>query len=68
MGLPNDYILPSNSTDANNLIGDGVCVPVVAFLSAHVLEPLLSRVASDLEAESAIMARTRRHSVAQQED
>jgi DNA (cytosine-5)-methyltransferase 1 len=46
MGLPDSYRLPANSKDANNLIGDGVCVPVVAFLSEHVLEPLMPKAAA----------------------
>ena len=41
MGLPDDYELPSNYNEAYGLIGDGVAVPVVRFLSAHILEPLL---------------------------
>lgn len=42
MGLPDSYKLPAAKTDAHTLAGDGVCVPVVRWLSANVLEPLLS--------------------------
>ena len=42
MGLPDSYKLPKNYNEAYHLSGDGVVVPVVRFLSAHVLEPLLS--------------------------
>ena len=41
MGLPETYRLPESATHANNLTGDGVVVPVVTFLAAHVIEPLL---------------------------
>jgi hypothetical protein len=41
MGLPETYRLPEGATHANNLTGDGVVVPVVTFLAAHVIEPLL---------------------------
>ena len=42
MGLPDDYRLPSGSTQALHVIGDGVAVPVVRWLAAEILEPLLS--------------------------
>lgn len=41
MGLPDDYILPGNYNEAYHLTGDGVAVPVVRHLAAHILEPLL---------------------------
>ena len=41
MGLSDDYLLPSNYNDAYGLMGDGVAVPVVRFLAAHILEPIL---------------------------
>jgi DNA (cytosine-5)-methyltransferase 1 len=41
MGLPDDYRLPSGSTRALHVIGDGVAVPVVRWLAAEILEPLL---------------------------
>jgi DNA (cytosine-5)-methyltransferase 1 len=41
MGLSDDYLLPRNYNDAYGLMGDGVVVPVVRFLAAHILEPLL---------------------------
>jgi DNA (cytosine-5)-methyltransferase 1 len=41
MGLHDGYRLPDNTTVANTLLGDGVCVPVVRFLAAHVVEPIL---------------------------
>lgn len=43
MGLPEDYILPESSTAALKLCGDGVCVPVVRWLSETVLTPALMR-------------------------
>lgn len=42
MGLPDKYKLPDNYNEAYHLAGDGVAVPVVRFLAAHLLEPLLS--------------------------
>lgn len=41
MGLPDSYILPANYNEAYHLAGDGVVVPVVRFLSNHLLEPIL---------------------------
>jgi len=42
MGLPDEYVLPDNYYEAYHLTGDGVVVPVVRHLAAHILEPLLS--------------------------
>lgn len=42
MGLPDSYKLPENYNEAYHLAGDGVVVPVVRFLAAHILEPLLA--------------------------
>jgi DNA (cytosine-5)-methyltransferase 1 len=42
MGLPDDYKLPSKYNDAYHLAGDGVVVPVVRFLAAKLLEPLVN--------------------------
>jgi DNA (cytosine-5)-methyltransferase 1 len=42
MGLPDDYELPTNYNEAYHLTGDGVAVPVVRHLAAHIFEPLLS--------------------------
>ena len=41
MGLPDEYKLPQKYNDAYHLTGDGVAVPVVNYISMHVLEPLL---------------------------
>ncbi len=40
MGLADTYILPDKYNEAYHLAGDGVVVPVVRFLAAHLLEPL----------------------------
>ncbi len=56
MGLPDSYALPPLATDAFHLVGDGVAMPVVRFLSENLLLPLIShRGASDppLRAKSA---------------
>ncbi|MGJ0620278.1 MAG: DNA cytosine methyltransferase [Methylocystis sp.] len=42
MGLPDEYILPRNYNEAYHLTGDGVVVPVVRHVAAHLLEPLLN--------------------------
>lgn len=42
MGLPDDYQLPDNYNAAYHLAGDGVAVPVVRHLAAHILEPILA--------------------------
>ncbi len=42
MGLPEKYKLPENYNEAYHLAGDGVVVPVVRFLAARILEPLLA--------------------------
>lgn len=51
MGLPDSYALPTGSTAAFHVIGDGVAAPVVRWLSTHLLEPLLRDSVSPLAAE-----------------
>lgn len=46
MGLPETYRLPPRYSEAYHLAGDGVAVPVVRFLAAHLLEPLLAAAAA----------------------
>ena len=41
MGLPESYQLPSNYNEAYHLTGDGVAVPVVAYIAKYLFEPLL---------------------------
>lgn len=41
MGLPEDYKLPSAYNEGYHLVGDGVCVKVVAHLARHIFEPLV---------------------------
>ena len=41
MGLDDTYVLPKNYNEAYHLTGDGVAVPVVRHLAAHLFEPLL---------------------------
>lgn len=40
MGVPEQYPLPAGQTAALHLLGDGVCVPVVRWLSQNLLAPL----------------------------
>jgi DNA (cytosine-5)-methyltransferase 1 len=55
MGLPDDYRLPANRNDAYRLTGDGVAVPVIAYLKEHAFEPIL-----DAHAAARIPAARRR--------
>jgi DNA (cytosine-5)-methyltransferase 1 len=41
MGIPEEYQLPENYSDAYHLLGDGLAVPVVAWLERNLLGPLL---------------------------
>ncbi len=45
MGLPDSYQLPASFSAACHLTGDGVAVPVVRHLAAHLFEPLLAKAA-----------------------
>jgi DNA (cytosine-5)-methyltransferase 1 len=45
MGLPDSYVLPRTATAALQVAGDGVAVPVVRWLAAELLEPLLGQAA-----------------------
>jgi DNA (cytosine-5)-methyltransferase 1 len=47
MGLPDDYKLPERYNDAYHVCGDGVCVPVVRFIAAEILEPVLAHSARE---------------------
>lgn len=40
MGVTDSYILPENYTEAYHLMGDGLVIPVVSWLEAHLLYPL----------------------------
>lgn len=42
MGLPDSYRLPKKYNDAYHLAGDGLAVPVIRHLAAHILEPVLN--------------------------
>jgi DNA (cytosine-5)-methyltransferase 1 len=41
MGVPDRYKLPESYTEAYHLMGDGLVVPVVSWLEAHLLHPLV---------------------------
>jgi len=47
MGLPDSYELPANYNEAYHLAGDGVVVPVVGFLAANILTPVLRAARSE---------------------
>ena len=51
MGLPEAYVLPASATQALHVVGDGVAVPVVRWLSENLLRPLLAAEGSVLAAE-----------------
>jgi DNA (cytosine-5)-methyltransferase 1 len=40
MGVPGDYPLPGKYNEAYHLFGDGLAVPVVRWLSTHLLTPI----------------------------
>ena len=42
MGVPDDYVLPANYSDAYRAMGDGVAVPAMRWLSKRLLAPLAS--------------------------
>ena len=42
MGLADGYALPRAATRALHVVGDGVAVPVVRWLEAQLLAPLLA--------------------------
>ena len=42
MGLDDGYHLPTRYNDAYHVTGDGVVVPVVRHLAAHIFEPMLA--------------------------
>ena len=50
MGLPDDYWLPANYNAAYHVAGDGLVVPVVRHLAAHLLEPLADAARGELVA------------------
>ncbi len=47
MGLSDSYVLPARYNDAYHVCGDGVCVPVVRHIAAHILEPTLKNNAAE---------------------
>ncbi|MEZ5927431.1 MAG: DNA cytosine methyltransferase [Parvularculaceae bacterium] len=46
MGLPEDYRLPKSANQALKLCGDGVCAPVVRWISEAIVEPALGDAAA----------------------
>ena len=44
MGLPETYSLPVNYNEGYSLVGDGLAVPVVRYLTRHLLTPLAAAV------------------------
>ncbi len=53
MGLGDDYVLPKGAAAALTLVGDGVAVPVVAFLEQHLLRQLVQACQSARQAPQA---------------
>jgi DNA (cytosine-5)-methyltransferase 1 len=51
MGLPETYRLPKSATAGLHVIGDGVAVPVVRWLSERLLTPLALKKSAPLAAE-----------------
>ncbi len=57
MGLPDSYLLPIRYNDAYHLLGDGVVVPVVAHLAAHILSPIID---ANQQQDAPVVVRSRR--------
>lgn len=53
MGLDDQYKLPDRYNDAYHVAGDGVCVPVVRYIAAQLLEPILAAGGGDAVAIAA---------------
>ena len=53
MGLSDDFWLPDNYNAAYHVAGDGLVVPVVRHLAAHLLEPLVDAAHGDAIAAAA---------------
>ena len=53
MGLGDDYVLPKGAAAALTLVGDGVAVPVVAFLERHLLGQMVKACQSARQAAQA---------------
>ena len=58
MGVPEDYRMPPSVARAARLAGEGVAVPAVRWLAAHLLEPLTG--AAHVQAEEPPVPRQRR--------
>lgn len=43
MGLPPSYRMPERYNDAYRIAGDGVVVPIVKYLDAHLFQPILQK-------------------------
>lgn len=50
MGLPDDYALPDGATAALSVTGDGLAAPVVRWLAATLIEPLLAEAPAEAAA------------------
>jgi len=50
MGVPDSFKLPDNYNEAYHLMGDGLAVPVVAWIERHILHPLVRANLNILEA------------------
>jgi DNA (cytosine-5)-methyltransferase 1 len=50
MGLPEEYKLPPNYNDAYHLLGDGLAVPVISYLSRNLLQHVFQQAAPFREA------------------
>ena len=51
MGLPETYALPASANGALHVTGDGVAVPVVAWLAENLLSPLVDAGLQPIAAE-----------------
>ena len=45
MGVPDTYVVPANYNDGYHVFGDGLAVPVVAYVREHLLDPIFENMA-----------------------
>jgi DNA (cytosine-5)-methyltransferase 1 len=51
MGVPETFVLPERYNDAYKAMGDGVVVPVVSWLSDHLLRPIAELLSSPVDGD-----------------
>lgn len=62
MGLPSTYSLPERSTEAYQVLGDGLVVPVVRFLNEQLLKSLAAHVRKNVHEQIPVLAESKSNS------